>query len=262
MVARPVTSPQHYRGTIEYDGADFLGYQIQAVGRTVQGELDKSLAQVTGAAIRVDGAGRTDAGVHALGQVIAFNAIWRHTLTDLHRALNATLPHDIVVRDLKIVEDGFHPRFSALSRSYRYTIINQPWPSALQRRYAHHVREPLDVAAMRAASQYLLGSHDFASFGQPPQGEITVREVTQAEWLVEGARLMFDITANAFLYRMVRTIVGTLLQVGLGRLAPTDVEQILAARDLTRSAAPAPAHGLCLMRVVYPGEDEAGLIQI
>jgi tRNA pseudouridine38-40 synthase len=262
MVARPVTSPQRYRGTIEYDGADFLGYQIQAVGRTVQGELEKSLAQVTGAATRVDGAGRTDAGVHALGQVIAFNAIWRHTLTDLHRALNATLPHDIVVRDLKIVEDGFHPRFSALSRSYRYTIINQPWPSALQRRYAHHVREPLDVAAMRAASQYLLGSHDFASFGQPPQGEITVREVTQAEWLVEGARLMFDITANAFLYRMVRTIVGTLLQVGLGRLAPTDVEQILAARDLTRSAAPAPAHGLCLMRVVYPGEDEAGLIQI
>ena len=262
MVARPVTSPQRYRGTIEYDGTDFLGYQIQAVGRTVQGELEKSLAQVTGTAIRVDGAGRTDAGVHALGQVIAFNAIWRHTLTDLHRALNATLPHDIVVRDLKIVEDGFHPRFSALSRSYRYTIINQPWPSALQRRYAHHVREPLDVAAMRAASQYLLGSHDFASFGQPPQGEITVREVTQADWLVEGKRFIFDITANAFLYRMVRTIVGTLLQVGMGRLAPTEVEQILAAHDLTRSAAPAPAHGLCLMRVVYPGEDEAGLIQI
>ena len=262
MVARPVTSPQRYRGTIEYDGTDFLGYQIQAVGRTVQGELEKSLAQVTGTAIRVDGAGRTDAGVHALGQVIAFNAIWRHTLTDLHRALNATLPHDIVVRDLKIAEDGFHPRFSALSRSYRYTIINQPWPSALQRRYAHHVREPLDVAAMRAASQYLLGSHDFASFGQPPQGEITVREVTQADWLVEGKRFIFDITANAFLYRMVRTIVGTLLQVGVGRLAPTEVEQILAAHDLTRSAAPAPAHGLCLMRVVYPGEDEAGLIQI
>ena len=262
MVARPVTSPQRYRGTIEYDGTDFLGYQIQAVGRTVQGELEKSLAQVTGTAIRVDGAGRTDAGVHALGQVIAFNAIWRHTLTDLHRALNATLPHDIVVRDLKIAEDGFHPRFSALSRSYRYTIINQPWPSALQRRYAHHVREPLDVAAMRAASQYLLGSHDFASFGQPPQGEITVREVTQADWLVEGKRFIFDITANAFLYRMVRTIVGTLLQVGMGRLAPTEVEQILAAHDLTRSAAPAPAHGLCLMRVVYPGEDEAGLIQI
>jgi tRNA pseudouridine38-40 synthase len=256
MVARPVTSPQRYRGTIEYDGTDFLGYQIQAVGRTVQGELEKSLAQVTGAAIRVDGAGRTDAGVHALGQVIAFNAIWRHTLTDLHRALNATLPHDIVVRDLKIVEDGFHPRFSALSRSYRYTIINQPWPSALQRCYAHHVREPLDVTAMRTASQYLLGSHDFASFGQPPQGEITVREVTQADWLVEGKRLIFDISANAFLYRMVRTIVGTLLQIGAGRLAPADMEQILAARDLTRSAAPAPAHGLCLMRVTYPGENE------
>jgi tRNA pseudouridine38-40 synthase len=250
-----VTQLRRYRAVVEYDGTDFLGYQIQATGRTVQGELERALQQVTGLAARVDGSGRTDAGVHALGQVVAFNVTWKHTLTDLHRALNATLPRDVVISDLKIADDKFHPRFSALSRSYRYTVINQPWPNALERRYAYHVRDSLDVAAMRQASRCLLGSHDFASFGKPPQGEITVRQVMQADWLVAGTRLAFDITANAFLYHMVRFLVGTLIQVGLGRLNADEVQQILAVRDLTRAAAPAPPHGLCLMRVTYPGED-------
>jgi len=246
---------QRYRATVEYDGTDFLGYQIQAEGRTVQGELEKSLHQVTGSNVRIDGAGRTDAGVHAIGQVIAFNVGWKHTLADLHRALNATLPRDIGVTELTITQNDFHPRFSALSRSYRYTVINRPWPSVLQRRYSYHVREPLDIAAMRQACKYLIGSHDFASFGKPPQGEVTIRNITQAEWSVASEQLWFDITANAFLYRMVRTIVGTLLQVGLDRIAVDDIEEILAARDLTRSAAPAPACGLCLMHVAYPDEN-------
>jgi len=250
-------TPQRYRATVEYDGTDFLGYQIQAEGRTVQGEIEKSLQQVTGSAVRIDGAGRTDAGVHAVGQVIAFNVAWRHPLDDLHRALNATLPRDIGVTDLTITDSDFHPRFSALSRSYRYTVINRPWPGVLQRRYSHHVREPLDIAAMSQAGKVLIGSHDFASFGKPPQGEVTIRNVTQAEWFADGEQVWFDITANAFLYRMVRTIVGTLLQVGLGRIAVDDIEKILAARDLTRSAAPAPACGLCLRHVAYPGENAA-----
>ena len=248
---------QRYRATVEYDGTDFLGYQVQAEGRTVQGEIEKSLRQVTGSNVRIDGAGRTDAGVHATGQVIAFNVAWKHTLDDLHRALNATLPRDIGVTDLTITNNDFHPRFSALSRSYRYTVVNRPWPSVLQRWYSHHVREPLDVAAMRQAGKCLIGSHDFASFGKPPQGEVTVRKVTQAEWSADGERVWFDITANAFLYRMVRTIVGTLLQVGQGRIAVDDIEEILTARDLTRSAAPAPACGLCLMHIAYPDENAA-----
>lgn len=247
-------TPQRYRATVEYDGTDFWGYQIQAEGRTVQGELEKSLRQVTGFQVRVDGAGRTDAGVHAVGQVIAFNVTWRHPLAHLHRALNATLPRDVGLTSLTITPDDFHPRFSAVSRSYRYTVLNRPWPGVLQRRYAHHVREPLNIEAMRQASRYLLGSHDFASFGKPPQGEVTIREITQAEWLTSGEQLWFDITANAFLYRMVRTIVGTLIEVGRGRTAVNDVKEILAAKDLTRSAAPAPAHGLCLRHVAYPGE--------
>ena len=249
-----MTSDYRYCAIVEYDGTDFLGYQIQASDRTVQGEIEKSLQKVTQSAIRIDGAGRTDAGVHAIGQVIAFNATWKHSPEELQRALNATLPNDIVISDLKIVDQSFHPRFSALSRSYCYTILNQPWVSVLQRRYAYHVKKKLDVVAISEASQFLIGSHDFASFGKPPQGENTVRQVTQAEWFTDGTWLTFEITANAFLYRMVRTLVGTLIQVGLGRLGVDEIKDILEARDLTRSAPPAPAHGLCLVRVTYPVE--------
>ncbi len=246
-----------YKALVEYDGTDFLGYQIQAQGRTVQGEIEKTLKKVTQLDIRIDGAGRTDAGVHAIGQVIAFNAIWKHSVEELHRALNATLPTDIVVSSLKTVDKIFHPRFDALSRSYRYTIINQSWPKVLERRYLHHVRNKLDVVAMRQASRFLLGSHDFASFGKPPKGQNTVRQVMQVDWFAEENRLIFEITANAFLYRMVRTIVGTVLQVGCGQLAPDDIKDIMAARDLRRSAPPAPAHGLCLVRVTYPEDIES-----
>jgi tRNA pseudouridine38-40 synthase len=249
-----VSGECRYRAIVEYDGTDFLGYQLQARGRTVQGEIEKSLQQVTQLVIRIEGAGRTDAGVHAIGQVIAFNAIWKHSLEELHRALNATLPDDIVISHLKIVDPAFHPRFDALSRSYRYTIMNQPWVSVLQRRYAYHVRKKLDVMAMKEASHLLIGSHDFASFGKPPQGENTIRQVTQAEWATNDNQLTFEITANAFLYRMVRTIVGTLIQVGLGQITVGEFKDILAARDLSRSAPPAPAHGLCLVRVTYPVE--------
>jgi len=242
-----------YRATVEYDGTDFLGYQIQAAGRTVQGEIEASLQKITQSFVRIDGAGRTDAGVHATGQVIAFNVAWRHSLTELHRALNATLPRDIDIRTLTTTDRDFHPRFGALSRTYRYQIINQRWPSVMQQRYAYHIERSLDVEAMNIASRYLIGSHDFASFGKPPQGENTVRRVTQAEWLVEaGNRIVFEITANAFLYRMVRNIVGTMVQVGSGQLLPDDVQQILLAKNLKLSAAPAPAHGLCLVNVTYP----------
>jgi tRNA pseudouridine38-40 synthase len=248
-----VVSERRYRATVEYDGTDFLGSQLQAKGRTVQGEIEACLKCVTQTDIRIDSAGRTDAGVHALGQVIAFNLAWRHSLADLQRALNANLPQDIVISDLKTTDPAFHPRFSALSRTYHYRIINQPWPSALQRRYAYHVAQPLDLEAMNKASRFLIGSHDFASFGKPAQGSNTVRTVWEAGWSAPAeGQLVFKITANAFLYRMVRNIVGTLVRAGLGWLAVEDILAILAAQDLTRSAPPAPACGLCLVKVVYP----------
>lgn len=241
-----------YGAIIEYDGTDFLGYQLQAHGRTVQGEIERALQEISQSPVRIKGAGRTDAGVHATGQVIAFELAWRHSLAALQRACNAKLPPDIVVKTLKIVDKRFHPRYSALSRSYRYTVVNQPWPAALEQRYAYHLSQPLDLTAMNQAGLSLLGSHDFASFGKAPQGEVTTRLLTQASWSAAGHQLYFEITANAFLYRMVRRIVASLIKVGLGQWSVADIQEILRARDLTRSAAPVPAHGLCLVQVTYP----------
>lgn len=244
---------RRYCATVEYDGTDFFGYQLQPKVRTVQGEIETALAKVTQTDVRVDSAGRTDAGVHAVGQVIAFNVAWQHEVKVLHRALNAVLPKDIVIATLEVVSLQFSPRFDALSRSYRYTIINQVWPSVLQRRYACHVKQRLNVAMMKEASSSLIGSHDFASFGKSPdKNKSTIRQVMQTDWSIVGSKIIFDITANAFLYRMVRNIVGTLIQVGLERLDIQQFQQIFMAKDLACSAPAAPACGLCLMKVVYP----------
>jgi len=236
---------------IEYDGTDYLGFQLQAEGRTIQGEVERVLTEVTRRETRVVGAGRTDAGVHAAGQVISFVPQWKHSLPELQRAMNALLPEDIAVYQMGWVADDFHPRFSAVNREYRYTILNQPFRSPLARRFAYHYLKPLDVEAMAKAAKCLVGSHDFASFGRPPQGENAVRRVYRAECTRQDQFIYFDIVANAFLYRMVRNIAGTLLLVGMGKLSPEGFEEILQARDRGRVGPAAPAHGLCLMRVNY-----------
>ena len=243
---------QRYYAIVEYDGTDFSGYQFQPNKRTVQGQLESVLTRLVGVDLRVDCAGRTDTGVHAIGQVIAFNLLWKHDLRDLHRALNALLPKDIVVKKLGLIVETFSPRFDALTRSYRYTVDNQAWPNVLQKRYAYHVTSLLNIEAMNDAAQYLVGTHDFASFGKPTHGESTTRQVIQAKWFAQGSQLRFDITANAFLYHMVRNIVGTLVQVGLGRLQANQVKEILFARSLKAGSYTAPAHGLCFMHVTYP----------
>lgn len=245
---------QRYWAVVEYDGTEFYGFQLQAEVRTVQGEIEKCLERITQRPIRISAAGRTDAGVHATGQVVAFETAWKHPLADLQRAINANLPADIVFSELhRVSTSDFHPRFSAISRTYQYHILNQPWPSAVQRRYVYHVDRPLDINLMRQASQLLLGSHDFASFGKPPQGSNTVRQIIEAEWQLKGdGYLIFRITANAFLYRMVRKIVATLVQVGLGIIPFDSIIKILEARDLNSSAPPAPACGLYLVKVTYP----------
>jgi tRNA pseudouridine38-40 synthase len=246
-----------YRARVEYDGTDFQGFQFQARGRTVQGELEKAIESITQTQVRILGAGRTDAGVHANGQVIAFDVSWRHPAESLHRALNAVLPRDIAVGDLTTTYPTFHPRFDAKWRRYRYTILNQPIRSPLWARIAHHVAERIDVETMGEASQRLVGSHDFAAFGKPTQGESTVRHIMQAEWFVEhprdleGKLLIFEITANAFLYRMVRNIVGTLLRVGRGEFPHGEVSALLEARDRSASGPPVPPCGLCLIKVAY-----------
>jgi len=236
---------------IEYDGTDYLGFQLQAEGRTVQGEVERALAKITRRETRVISAGRTDAGVHAIGQVISFVPQWKHSLPELHRAMNALLPEDVAVHQMAWVADDFHPRFDAVSREYRYTVLNQSLRSPLARRFAYHYLKPLDVEAMDRAASCLVGSHDFASFGRPPQGESTVRQVHRAECTRQDQFIYFDIVANAFLYRMVRNIVGALLLVGVGELSPKGFEEILQARDRRRASPPVPAHGLCLIRVNY-----------
>lgn len=244
-------SLENYKAIIAYDGTDFLGFQVQASGRTVQGELEKTLARILKSPQRIIGSGRTDAGVHAIGQVISMKIAWQHSTQDLHRALNATLPDDIVVKELTTIYPSFHPRFDAKKRQYVYTIVNQSLPNVLLRRYALHIAKPLNIQKMQRAARYLVGEHDFASFGKPPQGNNSVRRIYQIDWQQNGADIKMTISANAFLYRMVRNIVGTLLDVGLGKLDVENVKDILQAKDRAKAGAPALACGLCLTNVDY-----------
>lgn len=257
-------------GLVAYDGSDYHGFQWQPGVPTIQGALEGALARLVGAPPRVIGAGRTDTGVHASGQVIATQVTWRHTVEDLQRAWNAHLPRSIAIRRLQVAPAGFHPRFSAVERAYRYTVIEAndqslaaPRHAPLTDRYALYMTQSLDLAAMNQAAQGLLGEHDFATFGKAPVGDNTVRTVYEAVWQVAessapplspypGRRLVFTIRANAFLYQMVRNLVGTLLAVGCGRWTPGDVQAALAARSRSRSAPPAPPHGLNLERIRYP----------
>lgn len=257
---------------VAYDGTDFYGFQSQADVPTVQDALEAALDRFCHREGRIVGAGRTDRGVHASGQVIRATVLWKHPLVDLERAWNAHLPPSIAVRCVREAPEGFHPRFDAVSRTYRYFIRWQQAPngfpsprrSPLTDRFASLETRPLDVAAMNQAASYLLGVHDFATFGQVPQeGEATERCVTATFWHLEGPetsppdaypgwRLVFTITANAFLRQMVRTIVGTLLAVGKGEMPAEAVKQMLDARDRSCAAPPAPPQGLVLERVTYP----------
>lgn len=246
------------RLTLEYDGTDFAGFQLQGRGeRTVQGTLEATLNRLTGgsADIRVHGAGRTDAGVHALGQVAHFDVPeWRIPVERTALVLNGALPDDLVVRDARILDEGFHARYSATSRTYRYVVLNRAAPSAMLGRFATHVREPLDAGVMRATAAGLVGTHDFASFGQPDApGKSTVRIVTRVDVRPWKDCLLITVQGNAFLRQMVRSFVGTLLEAGRGRIGPRDVITIRESRDRAACPPVAPARGLCLVRVGYAG---------
>jgi len=241
-----------YRALLAYEGTAYQGFQWQPQAPTVQGEVERALAKATRQKVRVLAAGRTDAGVHATGQVIAFDVVWRHEVIDLHRALNALLPADIVVRRLEPAPSDFHPRYDARSRIYRYTILNQPWRDPLLRRFTYHLREPLDVAKMNEAAQVLIGLHDFIAFGQPTRDEgSTMRRVFAARCWREDSLVHFEIEANAFLRRMVRRLVGTLLWVGWGRCSVADFAAILYAGADGKAGPAVPPHGLCLRQVTY-----------
>jgi len=251
VVSDDALPDRHLRAVIAYEGTDFHGFQLQVGQRSVQGELEQALQRVAQQPVRVLGAGRTDAGVHARGQVITFRLRWRHTLVDLQRAMNAVLPEDVVVLSLETAAEGFHPRYSARSRCYRYTVLNQPLRSPLDRRWVYQVASPLDVEAMNRAAAGVIGEHDFATFGRAPQGENTVRQVRQAGWTAGRPFLYFDIEANAFLHRMVRRLVGTMLLVGTGAMSCEEFVRRFEAGDRSMAGPAAPPQGLCLMAVNY-----------
>ncbi len=234
---------------VEYDGTDLLGFQIQQRGRTVQGELEHALEQITGEKIRVMGGGRTDSGVHALGQGAHFDTVWDRPIETLQRALNAVLPNDIAVKSLVAVDPKFSARYSAKSRTYRYTLMNEAARSPLACRYALLVPEPLDDRAMDAAARQLIGVHDFSAFGTPPQGDNPTREMYRAAVARRGVWVTVELEANAFLYRMVRRIVGTLLWVGKGKLNVAEFGRVMAKER--RAGQSVPPHGLCLVEVKY-----------
>jgi tRNA pseudouridine38-40 synthase len=248
-----------YRATVEYDGTDFAGFQRQRGARTVQQELETALGRLAGGRrIRVDGAGRTDAGVHATGQVIAFTDPGRRSAAELETALAGILPRDVAVRGIRRVVAGFDPRRAARYREYRYTVWNGP-RSPLHERTALWMRVPLDVEAMTRAATALVGRHDFSAFGSA-QGQ-TVRTVHAIRVRRQGSLLTIDVRADAFLRGMVRRIVAVLLAAGRGEIEHREVARILRDRRPALDGAMAPARGLCLRRVVLgrgPGDHAYG----
>jgi tRNA pseudouridine38-40 synthase len=251
----PERPARRFRARVEYDGTDFFGFQAQPGVRTVQGELEAALARLSNGERRpVDGAGRTDTGVHAMGQVIAFTYAGRLRVEELGRALDALLPADVAIRDVRPASAAFHPRHAARYREYRYTVWNGP-RSPLRERTALGVRVPLDTAAMARAGTVLVGRHDFSAFGATDRSP--VRTVHSVRVRRDGPLVTIDVRADAFLRGMVRRIVAVLLEVGRGRMDETAVREALAARTPALDGATAPAKGLCLRSVVLgrrPGE--------
>lgn len=244
--------PTRWRVVLEYDGGGFVGWQLQPAGRTVQGVVEQALAGLFGEAIRVHPSGRTDAGVHALGQVAHFDAHVARTAREVRDALNATLPDDVAVVEAAPAPDGFDARRWVESKRYRYAWLDRPARSPLRRDRAWHVRGPLDVAAMDEAARALLGRHDFTSFrAQGCSAKHPVRLVKGIAVTRRGDEVHLDVDGHGFLRHMVRIVAGTLVVVGQGKKPPGWVAEVLAARSREAAGRTAPAHGLTLVAVAY-----------
>jgi tRNA pseudouridine38-40 synthase len=245
-----------YRAVVEYDGTDFHGFQYQPQIRTVAGELEAALARLFGGPVKVTGAGRTDAGVHASGQVVSFTATRAFRSEKLGLALNANLPPDLSVRGVARAEDGFSARLDALERRYVYVILNRPERSALWRRLAHHDYRRLDLEALRAAAGDLVGTHDFSTFcGTPPENGVGIRTVYGIDAYDEPPFVRLRFRARGFLHRMVRVMTGTLLDIAAGKRAADVIPELLAAADRRFAGLTASPEGLFLTGVRYADFD-------
>jgi tRNA pseudouridine38-40 synthase len=239
---------------VQYDGTGLVGWQRQPTGTSVQGLLEEALSTIEGSAVTIYGAGRTDAGVHALAQVAHARVRAEHDTATMARALNANLPETVRVTDVSVAPDDFHARFSARAKTYEYRIWNAPVLPPFLRLYAWHVPQPLDVAVMNTAAAAIVGEHDFAAFqgvGTPVRS--TVRRVICAGWREQtrGEPLTFAVTGEGFLRHMVRALVGTMVEIGRGAREPHDIDRLFASRDRHDAGRTAPANGLFLVGVDY-----------
>lgn len=240
--------------TIAYDGTRFVGWQRQAEGESIQGLIEDALARFEGAPVIVHGAGRTDAGVHALGQVASVRLTCAHDTSVLMRGLNAQLPDEVRVTAIDEAAPDFHARYGARSKTYRYLLSNTPVASPFERSYVWHLSERLDLDAMRTAAVTLAGTHDFAAFQSTgSDASSTVRRIARSEFpiRVKDELLAYEIEGDGFLRHMVRAIVGTLVEIGRGGRAPGSIEALLAGGSRAQAGATAPAQGLFLVRVDY-----------
>ena len=237
---------------LEYDGSRYAGWQRQPDQPTIQEAVETALFQLTQQAVSVVGAGRTDSGVHALGQVASFRSNREWTAREWTRGFNARLPEDIAVRSAAIVPDGFHARYAARGKLYEYRILNRPERPTVDRAYLWHVHKLLDQQAMDQAARHMIGSHDFSSFeGSLTDNEDPICHLQQLSVSRHGDRLQIEAYADRFLKHMVRAIVGTLVEIGLGTRAVANIADIMASRDRTAAGRTAPPHGLFLVRVDY-----------
>jgi tRNA pseudouridine38-40 synthase len=238
--------------TLMYDGTGYNGWQIQPEGRTIQGELTRVLSLLDERHVTVHGAGRTDAGVHAEGQVASLRLERQFPLRELRDAINGNIDRDIRVFQAELADDSFHARLSARLKTYRYRIWTQDVVSPFMRRYVHHFRSPLDIAAMRQAANLLEGQHDFRAFTvSSSDAETSVRTIQRVDVIEEEGGLAILVAADGFLRYMVRAIAGTLIEVGRGRLSALSVETALSSKDRSQAGPTAPACGLTLLRVDY-----------
>jgi len=244
-----------FKITFEYDGAQFCGWQIQAQGeRTVQGALETVLLKIFKQPIKAIASGRTDSGVHARGQVVSFKADTRMKPLEIQRAINSLLPADIAVHEVRQVKDDFHAQYSVKEKTYRYTILNRKYRSVFLRDRVYFYPYLLNISHMRKAAKHLIGRHDFKSFQafDPLRAERqTVRTIKKIVIKKEGDLITIDVTADGFLYKMVRNIAGTLVGIGSGQLSLDEMPKILKAKNRQLAWDTAPAEGLCLMAVKY-----------
>ena len=247
------TEPVVLKLTVAYDGTDFHGFAAQRDQRTVEGVLTEAIARVLRSDVKLSCAGRTDAGVHAWGQVVSCSVAADTDGARVQQAVNGQLGPEVVVRHAEIVDAGFDARHSAHWRAYAYTIVNRDVPDPFRARSAWWVPTPLDLSLLRLGADPFLGEHDFASFCRAgPGGSTARRRVLDSRWIAtEVGVLRYEIVATAFCWQMVRSIVGTLVDVGMGKITPGDVLRILRARDRAAAGSLAPPQGLCLWEVGY-----------